>query len=76
MKKFHQVVGKFFLQAVGFVCVVAATSVIVVSYYEDEKEQIFFELSNYLEALEDRIQDENQIFDAQDLKDIDSVKYI
>jgi len=75
MQKFYWFIGKLFLQAVGLVCVVAATSVIVVSYYEEEKEMIFFEMSNYLEAFEESIVDEHTMFDAKDLN-IEPVKKI
>ena len=75
MNKFQRIVGKFFLQLLGFVAVIFLTSVIVISYYEAEKEHLFFEFSNYLEAFEESVVDKHEMFDAKDLV-VDEVTHI
>ena len=64
MKKFHWIVGKLCLQLIKFICIIAVTSVIVITYYEDEKEELFWQFSGYLEAFEETIIDNHTMYNA------------
>ena len=47
MKKFCEVTGRLVLSLVVVVCIVAISSGIVITYYEDEKHELFFEVMEF-----------------------------
>ena len=75
MQKFYIFIGKSMLKLIGYICIILITSIIVTSYYEDEKEELFFQISDYLDTFEQSIVDDHKIFDAKDLV-VDEVKNI
>ena len=51
MKKFQEVIGIIFIRLISLICIVAITSVIVVTYYEEEKDELFFEAMDSFNSL-------------------------
>jgi len=70
MNQIYRFIGKGVLKLLSFVCVVLVTSVIVTSYYEDEKDEIFFQMSHYFNVFEEELVEDNGIIDVKDLQDL------
>ena len=70
MNQIYRFIGKGVLKLLSFVCVVLVTSVIVTSYYEDEKDELFFQMSQYFNVFEEELIEDNGIIDVKDLQDL------
>jgi len=70
MKKFYHYVGEVFLRFLAIACIVAITSSIVITYYEEEKDELFFQaiqiFTEYNEAVEQSLREEYGSIDIQD----------
>lgn len=72
MNKLHQLIGKLIVKLVGYGILVLASALIVTTYYEVEKEEIFFEALNYFESYNEIARDE--MFNQNGLLHQDSIQ--
>lgn len=76
MNKIYRFIGKGVLKLLSLVCIILVTSVIVTSYYEDEKDEIFFKMYEYLHGFEERVVEDNGIIDMEDVQEVPAIKNI
>jgi len=66
MKKFQEVIGKLFLRLISLICIVAVTSVIVITYYEEEK--LMDSFNTFFEVEKEMIFENNGLLHHEKLK--------